>query len=274
MSESLFDRYLQILGVNRESPGLKALSRLTRAHLKRVPFENISKLYHHRRSPLRSVLPLERFLEGIEKYNLGGTCYNNNYHLYRLLQSLGYRIKLCSADISVEKAAPDSHMVSIVSLEEGEFIVDVGYAAPFWEPMPCFLAKDYVIELGYEKYILKPRQTDGRQHLELYRHGERKHGYLVKPEPRELRYFDEVIAGSFAEQAPFMNAVALVRFHDNGSTIIRNLTLTQFSGRDFRTEMLADAGALIEAIADRFGIPAEISAEALSQLRQFRALWG
>lgn len=274
MTASLFDRYLQILGVSRESPGLKALSRLTRAHLKRVPFENISKLHHYKRWQIRSVLPLERFLEGIERYNLGGTCYNNNYHLYRLLQSLGYRVKLCSADISVEKAAPDSHMVSIVSLEEGEFIVDVGYAAPFWEPMPCFLAEDYVIELGYEKYILKPRQTDGRQHLELYRHGERKHGYLVKPQSRELSYFDEVVAGSFREQAPFMNAVALVRFYDNASIIIRNLTLTEFSGSNFKTETIADRKRLIALIEDRFGIPSEISAEALSQLPQFRALWG
>ena len=274
MDQSLFERYLRILGVSREEPCRAALFRLTHEHLTRIPFENISKLYYRNRFSQRSIIPLDMYLDGIEKYNFGGTCYSNNYHMYNLLNHLGYRVKLCSADIAVESAPPDAHMVSIVALDGEEFIVDVGYAAPLWQPLPRFLNEDFVIELGYEKYILKPWDGNGAQSLELYRHGELKHGYRLKSEPRDINFFTDVIARSYSEQAAFMNAVALVRFFDDSALIIRNLTLTEFSGNTFKTEAIESRDRLIAVIENRFGIPASITVDALAQMSQFRSLWG
>lgn len=69
----MLSRYLRILRVPRREPGLAALAELTSAHLRRVPFENVSKLYHRKDAGMR--LPdLVPFLDGIERHHLGGTC--------------------------------------------------------------------------------------------------------------------------------------------------------------------------------------------------------
>ena len=69
------------LGVPRREPGPAALDELVAAHVTRVPFENVSKLYRLRRLGLAGLPPLDVFLDGIERYRLGGTCYSNNCHL-------------------------------------------------------------------------------------------------------------------------------------------------------------------------------------------------
>jgi len=45
LPEEVVDHYLTILGVVRREPSLEALRELLAAHLTRIPFENISKLY-------------------------------------------------------------------------------------------------------------------------------------------------------------------------------------------------------------------------------------
>ncbi len=70
-SRDLFDRYLRLLGITRSRPSLQALREVTLAHLTRVPFENVSKLYLRKQSELRGLPGLERFLDGIERQRLG-----------------------------------------------------------------------------------------------------------------------------------------------------------------------------------------------------------
>src|SRR5512143_789806 len=94
----LYADYLRLLGLRPRVPSLEALTELTGAHLVRVPFENVSKLYY----------------------------------LYRLLENLGYRVRLCGADMS----RPDVHLVIVVTVEGHEYVVDGGYGAPFLAPLP------------------------------------------------------------------------------------------------------------------------------------------
>lgn len=81
MPSDLLERYLNLLGVQRRKPSLDALCELVQAHLMRVPFENISKLYYKKHQGLRGLRSLELFLDGIERFHFGGTCYTNNYYL-------------------------------------------------------------------------------------------------------------------------------------------------------------------------------------------------
>ena len=173
-NETLFDRYLNILGIGRREPSITALYEIIMAHLTKVPFENISKLLYKKQG-LKYIPVLSVYLDGIEKFNFGGTCYSNNYYLYLLLKYLGYDVKLCGADMK----NPDVHVVSMVKIGEQDFIVDVGYAAPFTEPLPGDLKKNYVITFGDEKYILNPRDESGYSKLEQYYKGELKHGNAV-----------------------------------------------------------------------------------------------
>jgi N-hydroxyarylamine O-acetyltransferase len=161
LSDELVERYLRLLRLlrlSRMSPGLAALKEIVSAHLTRIPFENISKIYRQRQFGLTGLPDTEMYLDGIELFRFGGTCYANNYHLSMLLGALGYEVKLCGADMT----NPDVHMVVMARVDGREYLVDVGYGAPFHEPMPRDLKTDYEVNLGRERFVLQPQDVQGR----------------------------------------------------------------------------------------------------------------
>ncbi|MCD4745412.1 MAG: arylamine N-acetyltransferase [Bacteroidales bacterium] len=203
--ERLFLRYLRLLGIQKQRPSFEYLKEIVRIQVSKIPFENISKLFLKKRLNLKHLIDFELYLDGIEKYSFGGTCYSNNFYLNQLLNWLGYDIKLCGADMK----NPDVHIVNIVNIENREFLVDTGYAAPFSEPLPLDLLNDYSINMGNYRYILKPQNNNNRPQIELYRNGELIHGYRVNPQARNIGEFRQVIEDSFKESATFMNALLL-----------------------------------------------------------------
>ena len=266
-NETLFDRYLNILGTSRREPSITALYEIVMAHLTKVPFENISKLLYKKQG-LKNIPDLSVYLDGIEKFNFGGTCYSNNYYLYLLLKYLGYDIKLCGADMK----KPDVHILSIVKIGGRNFIVDVGYAAPFTEPLPGDLKEDYVITFGEEKYILNPQDESGYSKLEQYNKGELKHWYTVKPQPRKIDEFRNVIEDSYRDDATFMNAVMIAKFYENGSIVMRNLTLIR-TDRNIVTTQSIQRDEIAAAAEKYFGIPRQIVDEAVNEFLILKDTW-
>jgi arylamine N-acetyltransferase len=269
LDSKAIERYLAVLGIPGSKPAPDALHDIVAAHATRIPFESISKLYRLKKLGLRALPALDLFLDGIERYHFGGTCYSNNYYLYALLATLGYDIKLCGADMT----NPDVHMVSMVTLDGREYMVEVGYGAPFLSPLPRDLGHEYVVERGCDRYILKPKDAQGRSRLELHRGGAVKHGYLANPAPKVVEDFAGVIADSFRPAATFMNAVLLVRHYPDRSVVIHNLTVIEIQGRETRTRQLADRAELIVEVEKQFGIPRVITAEAIDGLGQLGDAW-
>ncbi|HXJ86566.1 MAG TPA: arylamine N-acetyltransferase [Candidatus Binatia bacterium] len=263
------DRYLDVLGVSRPSPSLPGLKRLILAQLMRVPFENISKLYCKKRYGFARMPSLARYLEGIEKYHFGGTCYANNFHFYCLLVSLGFDAKFCAADV----AAPDVHAVIMVTVEGCEYLVDAGYAAPLLEPLPRNLKTDYVVALGRDRYVLKPQDEAGRSRLELYRNDVLKHGYVAKPEPRTIGDFRRAIAGSFRPEATFLNSILVTRFFPGRSIVVHNLSLIQSQGEQCEIRSLRDPDEMAAAIQRYVGIPREIVSGAVANITEMQDAW-
>jgi arylamine N-acetyltransferase len=263
------DRYLVALGVRRRPPGREALGELVAAHVTGVPFENVSKLYRLKRLGLAGLPSLDLFLDGIERYRLGGTCYANNCHLCSLLLSLGYEARLCGADMRRR----DVHVVIIVTLDGRELLVDGGYGAPFLAPLARDVDVDQVVVWGNERYVLEPRDGAGCSRLELFRDGVRKHGYVVNPAPRVPGHFRDVIADSFLPDATFMNAVALYRFDRHGSLAIRNLQLIETTPDAWTVRALRDTGELAAVAEERFGVPASIVLEAVAGIPRLRDAW-
>jgi N-hydroxyarylamine O-acetyltransferase len=256
-SRELFDRYLRLLGVARRPPGLAALRELTRAHLRRVPFENVSKLYF--REDLSRRLPgLRQFLDGVEHGRLGGTCYANNFHFHQLLLDLGYEGALCGADMS----APDVHLVNVVALQGVRYLVDGGYGAPFLDPISMDLAEDHGIPSGRDRYVLKPPDCGGRSRMEHHCDGKLRHGYVINPAPRRIEEFRAVIADSFRAEATFMNALMVARFFDERSLTLRNLTLTEATATTWRSRELGRTDLPL-VIEQEFGIPRDLARDAL-----------
>jgi len=231
-----------------------------RAHLERVPFENISKLYYLKTRGLRAVPELPLYLDGIEQPALGGTCYSNNPYLCELLRWLGYDVSLCGADMS----APDVHTALRVRLGERSYHVDVGYGAPFFEPVPRDATGDFAVALGNERWVFRPPDEHDRTVVEHHRDGAHVHGYTAKPQPRDPAFFREIIERSFAPDAHFMTCVRIVRFHGAGYTAIADLALVEATGDHCSITKLSGRGELLEVIEQRFGMPADIAGTALA----------
>ena len=269
LPEEVTAHYLAILGVARREPSLGALRELLAAHLTRIPFENISKLYYRKRLGLVNLPEIRLYLDGIDNHHFGGTCYSNNYHFYLLLRSLGYEAKLCAADMKT----PQVHALNMIMIEGREYLADTGYAAPLLEPIPRDLAADYETILGRDRYVLEPQDANGCSRLELYRDGVLHHGYLAKPEPKTIEDFSTVIAASFSADATFLNSVLLVRFYPGRSVLIHDLTVVESEGNKSTVQALADHDELIAAIEQRFNMTREIVSEAVGQLGYLQNAW-
>lgn len=261
-NDSYLNRFLDILGLEKKKPSIEALHEIVRAFATHVPFENISKLYYLHTQGLRNIPDFETYLDGIEKNHFGGTCYSNNYYINRLLNFLGYDVSLCGAEMN----EPDVHLTNIVRVDGREFIVDPGYAAPFLQPLPRDLSDDYVVELGPDRYVLHPQNNDGKSRLDLFRKGERVHGYTQWPNPRTIEHFEKPIAESFIDESQFIKTLLLVRFFPGRSIVIRNLSLIKSHGIEYETEKIQSRKQLPAVIEEHFGIDPVISSQAIADM--------
>lgn len=267
MNNIAFDKYLNLVGVKAAAPSYDLLCRIVKAHLIKIPFENISKLLFKKQG-MNNIPTLDTFLEGIEKYNFGGTCYTNNYYLHLLLQHLGFDVKLCGADMK----SPDVHLINIVTIDKREFIVDGGYAAPFLIPMPRDLNTDFVINSGNEKYIVKPVDETRRTRVEQYSDNKLQHWYTAKPKPRKIEEFRKVIEDSYSDDATFMNAVRAVRLNENVSVSLRNFSITETTGSDVHTIKI-NLEEMPGVIAEKFGMPEKLVKEALKCIKEIKDIY-
>lgn len=262
-------RYLRLLDVKQRAPRYDALTELVEAQLTRVPFENISKLYYKKNIGLCGLIDLDRHLDGIERWNSGGTCYANNYYLHLLLKFLGYEVKLCGADMT----DPDVHLVNLVTLEGREYLVDGGYGAPLLKPIPLNLSKDYAVELGNERYVLGPKDERGYSHMAHHRDGQLIHGYTVKPINRNIEHFTEVIRDSFTDKSTFMNGLVIIRFYRNRSIAIRSFNLIESEGKAVKIHKMAGREELLNIAEEVFSIPPEILTDAMDEIAERNVDW-
>jgi arylamine N-acetyltransferase len=258
----VYERYLSVLGVEPEKPSVDHLCRLVRAQITRVPFENISKLYLRKMQHAAYIPTLEEHLDGIERHNFGGTCYANNPYFAELLRHLGYQVAMCGADMS----KPDVHVVSILRLEKREYLVDVGYGAPFYEPMARDLDHEQEIVFGRNRFVLHPRDGLGRSRMDHFLDGELIHGYEVNPVPREIDHFEGIIRHSYSAEATFMNVVVVEKFFPGRSIRFHNFTLTESTPDGATKNRLKDREELVEAIEHHCGFPSEIVRRAIADI--------
>jgi N-hydroxyarylamine O-acetyltransferase len=266
-NKTLLNKYLAILEVEKSAPSLELLKRIVKAHLIKVPFENVSKLLF-KQNDINYIPDLASYLDGIEKYNFGGTCYANNYFLYLLLQHIGFEIILCGADMR----NPDVHLLNIIRIDKHEYIVDGGYAAPFLVPLPTDLKTDFIITLGSEKYIIKPKDGSGRTKVEQYYNDKLQHWYTANPNPRRIEDFRRVIADSYSYEAIFMNAIRISRFSETGAYILKNFSFTEINGSEIINQNLT-RGELPDFVEEKFGIPTKLVKKALEGIKELKDIY-
>ncbi|TGE23110.1 arylamine N-acetyltransferase family protein [Hymenobacter metallicola] len=122
--EPRWQRYLdRIQYAGPLATSLPVLRALQAAHLFHVPFENLDI---HRGQPIHLTHSYEKVVEA----GRGGFCYELNGVFYELLTALGFTARLISARVfsSATTFGPEfDHMAILVTLPEGEYLVDVGF---------------------------------------------------------------------------------------------------------------------------------------------------
>lgn len=261
-THDLYDRYLGLLRVARGRPTLELLGSLTAAQVYRVPFENISKILHFRREGLSDVPPLARYLDGIEGHHFGGTCYANASHFHGLLRDLRFDVRLCGCDMS----RPDVHIVNLVTVGGREYLVEVGYGAPFWAPLPLDATTDLVTPFGEDRYVLHPRDARGRWRLDFFRRDDLVHGYTINPASRTIEWFRQEIRASFGPDTTFFNTILVARFSPHESVMIRPGHIDVVVNGALTRTAITSRTALCERIERHIGIDCALCAEALETI--------
>src|SRR5262245_49680542 len=119
-------------------PSAKTLRELHVAHLRAVPFENLSI---HAHQPI--ILNDDALFTKIVENRRGGFCYELNGLFAALLRALGFKVEMLAAGVAkattgelskVEFGPIFDHMTLMVELEE-RWLADVGFGDSFTEPL-------------------------------------------------------------------------------------------------------------------------------------------
>ena len=114
------------------APSAETLCLLQVAHLRTVPFENLSI---HSGEPI--VLDDDALFEKIVSRRRGGFCYELNGLFAALLRALGFDVAMLSAQVANAEGMfgrEFAHMTLMVTLAE-RWLVDVGFGDSFLEPL-------------------------------------------------------------------------------------------------------------------------------------------
>jgi arylamine N-acetyltransferase len=247
----IYQRYLRLLGIEGLPSGLDGLRALVRAHLLRVPFENVSKLLLFGREGGGRFFTLPEFLDGIEQYELGGTCYGANPFLADLLRALGYETDLHGANMPPRL---NVHTSLRVRIDSRAYHVDVGYGGPFREPISLDRLPFEMVE-GAHRYVLDRDPRGEGFEMSVFTGEERVHGYIVHGPPRPLEFFTPAMQNSFGPGATFLNCLRICRFFDSHSVTLLNGSLSIHRGALATYRELNSAAEIETALADDLQMP-------------------
>lgn len=146
LDSDALDRYIDRLGldaatVRASDPTLDLLTRLQRAHVRTIPFENLSIVGNpNDDTPGEGVpLDLDHLYEKIVDRGRGGYCFELNGLFTVLLRTLGFDAHRSAAMVLDSEGAaetPANHHTVVVSLDQ-QYIADPGLGRPQMEvPVP------------------------------------------------------------------------------------------------------------------------------------------
>lgn len=125
--------YLDRIAYQGETrPDPATLRRLQLAHMRSVPFENLSI---HYKQPI--ILDEDLLFKKIVGKKRGGFCYELNGLFAKLLHEIGFKVTKLSAGVATGDGAfgPEfDHLALLVHLDQ-DYLVDVGFGDSFQQPL-------------------------------------------------------------------------------------------------------------------------------------------
>jgi arylamine N-acetyltransferase len=165
------------------------------------------------------------------------------------LQVLGYDADLLGADMD----SPNVHTVIRVRIGGVAYHVDVGYAAPFRQPMPL---DEVPVEVAHGKYrYVLERNGRGEYDMSVWCGPERVHGYAVHGPPRSLGFFRDIILDSYTPGRMFMSCLRITRFFEAHTLELKNSALTYYRGTESKETKLHSMQDLRQAVEQDLAMP-------------------
>ncbi len=156
MNSTQLHEYFKRIGYSGgQEPTLENLRSIQAAQVYNIPFETFDIAMGR---PI--VLTFKNLFNKLVKEKRGGYCYEVNALLYFALEALGFKMRLCVAnlaDASGNLVTESVHMVLIATLQK-EWLVDVGwgdgFVAPFCLDTPYDLQEYRIakVDVGYTLY--------------------------------------------------------------------------------------------------------------------------
>lgn len=221
------------------------------AHLKAVPFENLSI---HSGEPI--VLEAEALFKKIVDERRGGFCYECNGSFAGLLRALGFNVEMLAAGVARHQGGFGpifDHMALSVTLGE-RWLVDVGFGDSFLEPLLLDSrdeqrqgTRSFRIDADDNGHLILLRRNDGEDWEPQYRFTLQPFDF---PDYEEMCRFHQTSPESHFTQ----NAICS-RVTEDGRITLSDVRLVTTSGpQRTRHEQMLTRAEYDDVLRDQFGI--------------------
>jgi len=231
------------------APGAEILRRLQVAHLRAVPFENLSI---HSSEPI--VLNDDALFQKIVSRRRGGFCYELNGSFAALLRALGFDVAMLSAQVANAAGdfGPDfDHMTLMVTLAD-RWLVDVGFGDSFLEPL--LLDEESEQLQGHRGYRIV-REGAHRMLTQRSNGGEWKPQYRFTLKPYQYPDYAEMCRyHQTSEQSHFTRSRICSRATPDGRISLSDLRFIETACGRRQERLLTNEEEYATILRDHFGI--------------------
>lgn len=228
----------------------ECLTRLHRAHLATVPYENLDIQL--------GVLPrltATALGDKIVRRRRGGFCFELNGAFGLLLTALGFRVRYLVAAVNRARdgaGAWGNHLALLVTVDDGTFLADVGFGDGFLSPLPLAIG---TYQQGTLTYQLR-HDLDG--HWRLVHHpGGMAPGFEFRTAPHPLPDFAARCRALASEPtSPYVRTLTVQQPRVDHAVCLRARSLFWQGPSGRRVRELTDRDEFVALLTDEFGLPA------------------
>lgn len=246
------DAYLVRVGhAGGREPTPELLAALHRAHVTRIPFENLDILLGR---PIRLDLPslTAKLVHG----GRGGYCFEQNVLFGAVLESLGFRVERLAARVraGARRVTPRNHMLLLADAGGAGWLADVGFGAegPLL-PVPWSGGES---PQGAWTYRVVPEPgSPGLWTLQSRRDGGWADLYVFSREPQEP--IDYELASWYTSthpDSPFVRTLTAQLITPEERRTLRGRDLVLDRGTAVTRRTIGDDGELLAVLEETFGL--------------------
>lgn len=263
-NDELMERVLGHLGLEHKAPTLRYLNQLISAHVRRVPWESITRII--KRSTTQDTEDCPRwpveFWRSAVRYGSGGTCFESSLAFYTLLSALGYQGYLTVNDMGTHRAC---HAAITVLLKDQKYLVDV--TIPVHKAVRIIPGKTARARTFFHTYSIR---TVGEDRYQVERSGyPNRTAFTLIDLPVAEPDFRDVVTADYTETGHFLKSVVIVKVIGDKvwrfNSEEKPFRLTGFS-RSERTFTILSPETLARTLARKFLLPEEKISMALNYI--------